>query len=304
MPKSRSLIGKFRQFDNTYAAILHKNLNLFAKQEGHPGIHAQSMHDYAYGDVVTTTVTFSEDPELPKLQIQYFEWGANDVIISKVTQHQQPDGTTEKSFELLDRISHRHHTFETPRDAVAFVCEHTTKYVQSFMDELGPEKMTPLTLPNRPLIPGEEDYQTIVAAHSLAGIARLAAKNGLQIGKDIHATSVIDDSPYNVGLTTKATIELGDAPHNSTKLMNSCEITKITPSVHGWDYVDTKIQWAEDVKTIHDETYTKSKDGTGIRVSAEDISWRICEVIRKPLREIVASRAIADAIELPDEPQL
>lgn len=164
--------------------------------------------------------------------------------------------------------------------------------------------MTPLTLPNRPLIPGEEDYQTIVAARTLAGIARLAVKNGLQIGKDIHATSVIDDSPYNVGLTTKATIELGDAPHNSTKLMNSCEITKITPSVHGWDYVDTKIQWAEDVKTIHDETYTKSKDGTGIRVSAEDISWRICEVIRKPLREIVASRAIADAIELPDEPQL
>ena len=304
MPKSRSLIGKFRQFDNTYAAILHKNLNLFAKQEGHPGIHAQSTHDDAYGDTVTTTVTFGEDPELPKLQIQYFEWGANDVIVSKVTQHQQSDGTMAKSFELLDRISHRHHTFETPQDAVAFVCEHTTKYVQSFMNELGPEKMTPLTLPKRPLIPGEEDYQTILVAHNVDGIARLAAKNGLQIGKDIRATSVIDDKPFDIGLTTKTTIELGDTLNNSTKFTNSCEITKITPSVHGWDYVDTKIQWAEDDKTIHDETYTKSKDDTGIRRNAEDVSWRICEVIRKPLREIVASRAIADAIELPNEPQL
>lgn len=304
MPKSRSLIGKFRQFDNTYAAILHKNLNLFAKQEGHPGIHAQSMHDDAYGDSVTTMVTFGEDPELPKLQIQYFEWDANDVIISKVTQHQQPDGTMEKSFELLDRISHRNHTFETPRDAVAFVCEHTTKYVQSFMDELDPEKMTSLELPKRPLIPGEEDYQTIVAAHTLAGIARLAVKTGLQIGKDIHAISVIDDSPYGVGLTTKTTIELSEAPNNRTKLTNSCEITKITPSVHGWDYVDTKIRWVEDDKTIHDETYTESNDDTGIRVNAEDISWRICEVIRKPIREIVTSRAIADAIELPNEQQL
>lgn len=304
MPKSRKLIGMFRQFDNTYAAILHKNLNLFAKQEGHPGIHAQSTHDNAYGDSVTTMVTFGEDPELPKLQIQYFEWDANDVIVTKMTEHQQPDGTMEKSVELLDRISHRNHTFETPRDAVEFVCEYTTKYVRSFMDELGPEKMTPLTLSKRPLIPGEEDYQTVTAAHTLAGIARLAAKNGLQIGKDIRATSVIDNRPFDVGLTTKTIIELGELPNNSTKLTNSCEITKITPSVHGWDYVDTKIQWVENDKTIHDETYTKSKDGTGLRVNAEDISWRICEVIRKPLREAVASRAIADAIELPNEQQL
>lgn len=304
MPKSRSLIGKFRQFDNTYAAILHKNLNLFAKQKGHPGVHAQSTHDNAYGDSVTTTVTFGEDPELPKLQIQYFEWDANDVIVTKVTEHPQPDGTMEKSFELLDRISHRRNTFETPRDAVEFVCEHTTKYVRSFMGELGPEKMTRLELPKRPLIPGEEDYQTIMAAHTIAGIARLAAKNGLQIGKDIRATSVIDDKPFDIGLTTKTTIELGDTPNNSTKFTNSCEITKITPSVHGWDYVDTKIQWAENEKTIQDETCTKSKDGSGFRAKAEYASWRICEIIRKPLRDLVASRAIADAIEISEETQL
>lgn len=33
MPKSRDSISLFRQLDNDYAAILHKKLNQYAKQE-------------------------------------------------------------------------------------------------------------------------------------------------------------------------------------------------------------------------------------------------------------------------------
>lgn len=190
MPKSRDLISLFRQLDNDYAAILHKKLNQYAKQEGHPGIHAQSEREY---DVVTTTVTFGEDPELPKLQIQFYDWGFSDVIVSKVTQHQQPDGTMEKSYELLDRFSHRNNTFEAGREMAEFVYDNTTKYVQSFMQSLDPEQMTPLELPKRPSVPEDQDYQTVCAVRTLAGIARLAAKNGLQIGDDIRVTSTIDD---------------------------------------------------------------------------------------------------------------
>lgn len=301
MPKSRDLISLFRQLDNDYAAILHKKLNQYAKQEGHPGIHAQSEREY---DVVTTTVTFGEDPELPKLQIQFYDWGFSDVIVSKVTQHQQPDGTMEKSYELLDRFSHRNNTFEAGREMAEFVYDNTTKYVQSFMQLLDPEQMTPLELPKRPSVPEDQDYQTVCAVRTLAGIARLAAKNGLQIGDDIRVTSTIDDKPFDIGLTTKTTIELGKEPNDCIKFMNSCEIIKMTPTVHGWTYVDSDIHWTADDKTIHRETTTRSKDGKGLRMDAETVGWLIHEGIRKPLREAVASRAIADAIELPDEQQL